>query len=112
MLSEEKQKLLSKIVQDHESAKLKRKQEKEAARIEAEFEDIKKNKVKGDGTIPPPFFMPHDTMTRDQVIRKAQDETHKRSFVIERAESAESDDRTVDLAFASDIPYPLTSLTP
>jgi len=38
MLSDEKQKLLSKIVQDHESAKLKRKQEKEAARIEAEFE--------------------------------------------------------------------------
>lgn len=47
--------------------------------------------------------MPNETMTRDQVIRKAQDETHKRSFVIERAES-ESDDRTVELAFASDVP--------
>ena len=34
----DKEKLLSKIVQDHESVKLKRKQEKEAARVEAEFE--------------------------------------------------------------------------
>jgi len=50
------------------------------------------------------FTMPHDALTRDQVIRKAQDETHKRSFVIERADAAESDDRTVELAFASDIP--------
>ena len=47
--------------------------------------------------------MPHDALTRDQVIRKALNETHKRSFVIERAES-ESDDRTVELAFASDTP--------
>lgn len=48
--------------------------------------------------------MPHDTMTRDQVISRAQGETHKRSFVIERADAAPSDDRTVELAFASDIP--------
>lgn len=48
--------------------------------------------------------MPHDTLTRDQVIRRAQDETHKRSFVIERADAATNDDRTVELAFASDTP--------
>lgn len=47
--------------------------------------------------------MPNDTMTRDQVIRRAQAETHKRSFVVERAAAAE-DDRTVELAFASDMP--------
>lgn len=47
--------------------------------------------------------MPHDISKRDQIIRKALDETHKRSFVIERAES-ETDDRTVELAFASDTP--------
>lgn len=48
--------------------------------------------------------MPHDAVQRDKIIRKALDETHKRSFVIERAEAAESDSRTVDLAFASDTP--------
>lgn len=55
-------------------------------------------------TIDQPQFMPHDAIKREQVIRKALDETHKRSFVIERADAAEADDRTVDLAFASDIP--------
>ena len=48
--------------------------------------------------------MPHDTITREQVIRKALDETHKRSFTIERAENSVSEDRTVELAFASDTP--------
>lgn len=55
--------------------------------------------------------MPHDTMTRDQVIRKAQDETHKRSFVIERAIGGGPDDRTVELAFASDTPCEHFSMT-
>ncbi len=44
------------------------------------------------------------TLTRDQVIRKAQDETHERSFVIERAEKVESEERTIELSFASDTP--------
>jgi HK97 family phage major capsid protein len=48
--------------------------------------------------------MPHDVLNRDQVIRKALDETHKRSFTIERADAAESDNRTVELAFASNTP--------
>ncbi len=48
--------------------------------------------------------MPHDTITRDQVIRRALDETHKRSFTIERADDSAADDRTVELAFASDTP--------
>lgn len=48
--------------------------------------------------------MPHDTMTRDQVIRRAQDETHKRSFVIERAEGDGADSRSIEMAFASDSP--------
>ncbi len=44
------------------------------------------------------------TLTREQVVQRAISETHKRSFTIERAESAEIDDRTVDLAFATDTP--------
>jgi hypothetical protein len=35
---------------------------------------------------------------------KATSETHKRSFTVTRAEPSETDDRTVELAFASDIP--------
>lgn len=46
--------------------------------------------------------MPHDAIQRDKVIRKALDETHKRSFVIDRADT--EDGRSVELAFASDIP--------
>lgn len=45
-----------------------------------------------------------ENLTRDQIIRRATTEKHERSFTIERADAAESDDRTVDLAFASDIP--------
>ena len=37
------------------------------------------------------------------MIRKALDETHKRSFVVERSEP-EADGRTIELAFASDTP--------
>jgi len=48
--------------------------------------------------------MSDDTIKRDQLIRQACDETHKRSFVIERADSAETDSRTVELAFASATP--------
>ena len=48
--------------------------------------------------------MPHDVAQRDGIIRKALNETHKRSFVIERAEPDENVDRTVELAFASDAP--------
>lgn len=45
-------------------------------------------------------------LTRDQIISKAQTESHKRSFVIERATADETaeDHRTVEIAFASDIP--------
>lgn len=50
------------------------------------------------------FSMSDDTIKRDQLIRQACDETHKRSFVIERADSAETDSRTVELAFASATP--------
>src|SRR5436190_8546798 len=45
-----------------------------------------------------------EILTRDQIIRKATTETHKRSFTIERADASESDDRTVELAFATDTP--------
>lgn len=41
---------------------------------------------------------------KDNVIRKALNETHKRSFVIERADADASESRTVELAFASDTP--------
>jgi HK97 family phage major capsid protein len=44
-----------------------------------------------------------EILTRDQIISKATTETHKRSFTIERADTAEAD-RTVELAFASDTP--------
>lgn len=44
-----------------------------------------------------------ENLTRDQIIRKATTEKHERSFTIERADAA-TDDRTVDLAFASDTP--------
>lgn len=47
-----------------------------------------------------------ETLTRDQIISRATAETHKRSFTIERADAVESADRTVELAFASDIPCP------
>jgi hypothetical protein len=55
--------------------------------------------------------MPNETLTRDQVIRKAQNETHKRSFVIERAMGVGPDNRTVELAFASDMPCEHFSMT-
>src|SRR5690349_8832023 len=45
-----------------------------------------------------------ETLTREQIINRATNETHKRSFSIERAQPAESDDRTIELAFASDAP--------
>lgn len=45
-------------------------------------------------------------MQRDQIVRKALEETHKRSFVIERADADEESDRTVEIAFASDVPCP------
>lgn len=46
-----------------------------------------------------------ENLTRDQIIRKAQAETHQRSFTIERAVADAADDhRTVELAFASDTP--------
>lgn len=48
--------------------------------------------------------MPHDTLQRDGIIRKALGETHKRSFTIEHADAVESDSRTVEMAFASDRP--------
>ena len=48
--------------------------------------------------------MPHDAIQRDALLGKAINETHKRSFIIERADAAENDDRTVELAFASDTP--------
>jgi HK97 family phage major capsid protein len=47
--------------------------------------------------------MPHDMLSREQIISRARAETHKRSFTIERAAAAE-DDRTVELSFASDAP--------
>ena len=47
-----------------------------------------------------------ETLTRDQIISRATAETHKRSFTIERAEADASADRTVELAFASDVPCP------
>lgn len=50
------------------------------------------------------FFM-SETATREQIINKAQAETHKRSFTIERAAKPEGDDsRSVELSFASDTP--------
>lgn len=46
-----------------------------------------------------------EILTREQsVIRKVTAEPHKRSFMIERAAAAENDSRTVELAFASDVP--------
>jgi HK97 family phage major capsid protein len=45
-----------------------------------------------------------EILTRDQIIRKATSESHKRSFTIERADGDASDGRTIDLAFASDVP--------
>jgi hypothetical protein len=45
-----------------------------------------------------------ETLTREQIIKRATTETHKRSFTIERAAAAAADDRTVELAFASDTP--------
>lgn len=46
-----------------------------------------------------------ENLTREQsVIQKVTGENHKRSFVIERAAAAENDNRTVELAFASDVP--------
>ncbi len=45
-----------------------------------------------------------DILTRDQIIRKATSESHKRSFTIERAAADAVDNRTVELAFASDTP--------
>lgn len=50
------------------------------------------------------FFMASEKLTREQIITKATNETHKRSFVIERALPDEADSRTVDIAFASDTP--------
>lgn len=44
-----------------------------------------------------------ETLTRDQIIRKATSESHKRSFTVERALPLE-EVRTVELAFASDTP--------
>jgi HK97 family phage major capsid protein/HK97 family phage prohead protease len=53
-----------------------------------------------------------ESLTREQIISKAKNETHKRSFVIERAEPAnEADDRTVEIAFASDTPCTHFSFT-
>lgn len=48
--------------------------------------------------------MPHDMLTREQIIKKATNETHKRSFVIERAKAVADADRTIELSFASDTP--------
>lgn len=48
--------------------------------------------------------MPHDMLTREQITKKATTESHKRSFVIERAKAVESADRTLELSFASDTP--------
>jgi HK97 family phage major capsid protein len=45
-----------------------------------------------------------ETLTRDQIVRRATAETHKRSFTVERAEPSADDNRTVELAFASDTP--------
>ncbi len=50
------------------------------------------------------LFSMSEILNRDQIIRKATSETHKRSFTIERADPSAADDRTIDLAFASDIP--------
>jgi HK97 family phage major capsid protein/HK97 family phage prohead protease len=44
-----------------------------------------------------------ETLTRDQIIRRAEAETHKRSFSVERALPLE-ETRTVELSFASDTP--------
>ena len=44
------------------------------------------------------------TLTTEQIISRAKSETHKRSFVIERAMPDAENDRTVELAFASDTP--------
>lgn len=48
--------------------------------------------------------MPHDVLTREQIIKKATSEVHKRSWVVERAKKLESAERTVELSFASDDP--------
>lgn len=48
-----------------------------------------------------------EKLTREQIIKRAKAETHKRSFVIERAKaSGAEDDLRIDLSFASDIPHP------
>jgi HK97 family phage major capsid protein/HK97 family phage prohead protease len=47
-----------------------------------------------------------ETLTREQIIKKATTETHKRSFVVDRAKAVEGAERTVELAFASDVPCP------
>jgi HK97 family phage major capsid protein/HK97 family phage prohead protease len=52
-----------------------------------------------------------EKLTREQIIKKATSETHKRSFVIERAKAVESADRTIELSFASDVPCPHFSYT-
>lgn len=45
-----------------------------------------------------------EILTREQIIAKATNETHKRSFVVSRAKAVEDAERTIELSFASDQP--------
>jgi HK97 family phage major capsid protein/HK97 family phage prohead protease len=47
-----------------------------------------------------------EILTREQIISKATNETHKRSFVVDRAKAVEGAERTLELSFASDTPCP------